>query len=92
MCTDLKGFFVLYLQVEEKGLGQGLVQESDAGGFYSRIRISMMQDLLSLMFPVALLWIFKQETTKTKYTSHAPNIGFRSLHLELYSLYPVKAA
>jgi len=61
MCTNLKGFCA-YLEVEEKGLGQGLGQESDADGFYSRIRISMMQDLLSLMFRVALLWIFKQET------------------------------
>jgi len=44
MCTNLKGFCA-YLEVGEKGPGQGLGQESDADGFYSRIRISMMQDL-----------------------------------------------
>ena len=40
MSTNLESFST-YHGVEEKGLGLGLGQESDADGFYSRIQISM---------------------------------------------------
>lgn len=65
MCTNLKNFST-YLEVEEKGLGLGLGQESVADGFYSRIQISMPQYLLNLMFRIVLHKIFKHETISPK--------------------------
>jgi hypothetical protein len=70
ICTNLKNFST-YLEVEDKGQGLGLGQESVADGFYSRIQISTPRYLLNLMFRIALHRIFKQETISLKSRNNA---------------------